>query len=183
MYLSTFLSLVIPNTTSSPPLTTVQFLLIHLISSFLFMFLGGRFKVAALALIGIAGGVAFALIMSVILHPSLLTRIVFVAILATVIPITTLLPFVRTQHAALRTASASAGAFAIVVAISLLSHKSSWQNVWERLWLKQSARADWGTGVERGFSAMVSVLFALGIFTDWASRKYIGENPDQVSLK
>ncbi|KIJ54753.1 hypothetical protein M422DRAFT_24657 [Sphaerobolus stellatus SS14] len=178
-YLSTLLALVIMNKTSSAPLTPIQFTLVHIMSSTLFLFFGGRFRIGALAFIGLAGGLSFALAISVILHPALETRLVFVAILTPIAAIATLLPLVRTQHCALRAASAATGSFGMILSISLLSHDSSWQNVWERLWLPHSIRGDWGTGIERGFSAVVSVTFALGIFTDWAARRFIGENPDQ----
>lgn len=178
-YLATFVSLLIMNLTSDPPLTPVQFLLIHITTSLLFTFLGGRFKIAALSCIGLAGGVSFALIISVVLHPSLLTRLIFVAIITPLSTIATLLPIVRTQHGALRFAAASTGSFGMAVSIALLARQSSWANVWERLWEATSPGDDWGSSIEHGFSALACLMFALGIVTDWFIRKKIGENPDQ----
>jgi Domain of unknown function (DUF4203) len=179
-YLATFLSLLIMNRTSSAPLTPPDFLAIHLISSILFTFLSGRFKLAALACIGVAGGVSFALILAVVLHPTLLTRIIFAAILTPLFTIATLLPVERTQHWGVRIAAASAGAFGTVVSIALLAHMSSWANVWERLWLQVSPLNDWGTNPERGLSAAACLLLVGGIASDWALRRTFGENPDQV---
>jgi len=71
------------------------------------------------------------------------------------------------------------GAFGMVVSIAILSDTSSWQNVWERLWLGHSLRGDWGKSIERGLSSVVAISFALGIFTDWVARRYIGEDPEQ----
>ncbi|KAF8507525.1 hypothetical protein BU17DRAFT_71148 [Hysterangium stoloniferum] len=178
-HLATFVSLLIMNLANDPPLTPVQFLLIQIITSLLFTFLGGRFKIAALSCIGLAGGVSFALIISVVLHPSLLTRLIFVAIITPLSTIVVLLPIVRTQHGALRFAAASTGSFGITVSIALLARKSSWANVWERLWRATSPADDWGSSIEHGLSAFACLMLTLGIVTDWFIRKKIGENPDQ----
>jgi len=178
-YVATFLSLLIMNRTSSAPLSPAVFLFINLMSSVLFCLLSGRFKLAALACIGVTGGVSFALILTVVLHPTLLIRLIFVAILTPLFVVATLLPVTRTQHRAVRFAAASSGAFGSVVSIALLAHILPWSNVWERLWMQVSLTNDWGTGPERGLSAAACILLAGGIASDWALTKKFGENPDQ----
>lgn len=168
------------NRTSSAPLSPAVFLFINIVSSLLFSLLSGRFKLAALACTGVAGGVSFALILAIVLHPTLLIRHIFVAILTPLSAVATLLPVQRTQHAAVRFAAASSGAFSTVVSIALLAHIPGWSNVWERLWLEISLTNDWGTPPERGLSAAACILLAGGIASDWALKRTFGENPDQV---
>lgn len=168
------------NRTSLSPLTPPDFLAIHIISSLLFTLVSGRFKMAALACTGISGGVSFALILAVVLHPTLLTRIIFVGILTPLFVIATLAPVQRTQHCAVRIAAASAGSFGTVVSIALLARVTPWANVWERLWMQASLTNDWGTNAERGLSAAACIILAGGTACDWALRKIFGENPDQV---
>ncbi|KAF8585723.1 hypothetical protein K439DRAFT_1660132 [Ramaria rubella] len=178
-YLATFLCLLIPNRTSDTPLSSVQFLIVQVIVSLLFTFFAGRFKYAALGCIGMAGGVSFALIVAVVLHPGLLTRLIFVAILIPLFTIATLLPISRTQHVSVRIAAASAGSFGVIVSIALLAHIPSWANVWERLWMSVSLTNEWGTNIERGLSAAACIMLAIGVGSDWLLRKQFGENPDQ----
>ncbi|GJJ15619.1 hypothetical protein Clacol_009897 [Clathrus columnatus] len=142
-------------------------------------FATGRFKLVALAMIGLAGGVGFAMILAILLHPSLVTRQVFVAILAPITAIMSLLPIVRTQHGALRFASAAAGSFGSVLSITLLAHKSSWQDIWERLWLPAAINNDWGTAMERGFTALAFILLVIGALCDWFLHRKFGENPEE----
>jgi hypothetical protein len=168
------------NRTSSAPLTPAVFLVIHLISSLLFTFVSGRFRLAALACTGLAGGVSFALILAVVLHPTLLTRLVFVAILTPLSAIATLLPISRTQYRAVRVAAASTGAFGTTMSIALLAHVLPWANVWERLWMPISLTNDWGTNAERGLSAAACILLVGGTVSDWVLKRTFGENPDQV---
>lgn len=168
------------NRTSSAPLSPAVFLFINLLSSLIFSLLSGRFKLAALACIGVAGGVSFALILAVVLHPPLLVRLIFIAILTPLSIVATLLPVTRTQHIAVRFAAASSGAFGTVVSIALLAHIPAWADVWERLWMQISLKNDWGTIPERGLSAAACILLVGGIASDWALKRKFGENPDQV---
>ena len=56
VHLSTFLALVFPNQSSSPPLGSKSFLAVWILTSVSFAGLAGLFKYAALALVGITGG-------------------------------------------------------------------------------------------------------------------------------
>jgi len=167
------------NRTTDAPLAPVHFLIIHLTSSVLFTVLAGRFRIAALACTGLAGGVSLGLILAVILHPTLLTRLIFIAILTPLSLVAVFLPVPRTQHSAVRAASSSTGAFGTVVSIALLAQIPSWANVWERLWMQISLTNEWGTSMERGLSAAACIILAGGIASDWALRRRFGENPDQ----
>lgn len=178
-HLVAFLTLFLANRKNAT-LSAAQFLAIYIISSILCTVLAARFKWIAEAFIGLTGGVGFAMTLSVMLHPSLITRQIFVALFASLATIMSLLPIPRTQHGALRFASASAGSFGVVVSITLLAHKSSWQNVWERLWLPASVDNDWGTGVEHGFTVLACLLLILGIVCDWLLHTKVGENPEEV---
>ena len=87
----------------------------------------------------------------VITHPSLLTRIVLVAVLTPLGTIASLLPFPRYARSALSVASASLGAFGMAETIALFTHNDSWANVWDRLWVHDGE--GWGTSKEKGLSA------------------------------
>lgn len=121
-----------------------------------------------------------ALSLCVAAHPALLTRIVLVSICAPLFMLATTLPIKRTQHIALRIATASLGSFGIILAIGILGKVPAWANAWERLWIKDGA--EWGTTKEKGLSAAFCLLFLLGIASDWYLRRRFGENPDQVCL-
>lgn len=116
----------------------------------------------------------------VIVHPTLLTRIVFISILAPLLTLFTLLPIERTRHVALRVAAASTGAFGIITAIAILGKVPAWADAWERLWIKDGI--EWGTTKEKGLSAAFCLLFSLGVACDWFLRRRFGENPDQASI-
>lgn len=64
----------------------------------------------------------FALAFAVILHPSLLTRLILVAVFTPIGLVMCLLPIARTQHVFVRLAMASVGAFGTILAIALLAH-------------------------------------------------------------
>lgn len=181
-HLATFLSLLIMNRTTDAPLAPAQFLVIHLVSSLLFTVLAGRFRIAALACVGLAGGVSLALILAVILHPTLVTRLIFLAIISPIMLVVALLPFPRTHHSAVRAAASLAGAFGTIITIALLAQIPAWADVWERLWMQVSFTNEWGTSTERILSAAMCFILVAGITSDWALRRRFGENPDQVSI-
>jgi hypothetical protein len=56
VHLSTFLSLIVPNETTSAPLSPKSFLAVWLLTSILFAIFSGLFDYVALALVGITGG-------------------------------------------------------------------------------------------------------------------------------
>src|ERR1700722_9130867 len=58
VHFSTFLSVLIPNVSSSPPLSPRSFLPVWLSSTIIPTFLAGRWKYCALALSGLSGGYA-----------------------------------------------------------------------------------------------------------------------------
>jgi len=130
-----------------------------------------------------------ALPICVITHPSLLSRIIIVAIFIPLFTVLCLVAFIiprlstRFLHPLLRFCTASTGAFGIVLAIALLRSPepgdASWANVWERLWVKDGST--WGTGGEQGLSAAYAVLLVAGTVGDWALNRWFGECPDEVS--
>lgn len=121
-----------------------------------------------------------ALSISVIIHPSLLTRIALTAVFAPLGMVLCLLPFPRIARVSYRVASASTGAFGVVLTIALMGHVSAWSNVWERYWVQDGG--DWGTSKEKGLSAAYCLLLASGLVCDWFLHLKFGENPDEVSL-
>ncbi|KAF7968737.1 hypothetical protein HWV62_29559 [Athelia sp. TMB] len=114
----------------------------------------------------------------VIIHPSLLARIVLVLIALSLLTTLTLLPLPRFQHAFLRFAMSAAGTFGIVLSISLVAGIDSWAEVWERLWVADGP-ADWDNSKEKGMSAAFCFLLVAGVTSDWFLRRQFGENPDQ----
>lgn len=115
--------------------------------------------------------------LSVIIHPSLLTRVVLTAIFAPILTILTLLPLERCQHPALRFATASTGAFGMVMTIAILADIPAWANVWQRL--AQADNIEWGTSREQGLSAAFCILMCMGMVSDFFLRRKFGECPDE----
>lgn len=177
VHLSTFLVLVIPSLSSAKPLFPGSFLAAWLLSSLVTTFVCGRWKYAVLTLVGITGGTCFALALSVIVHPSLLTRQIFCAIAVPILTLFTILPIAKVQHGALRFAFASTGSFGIILAISLFARIPSWSNVWERYWISDGN--DWHTGQERGLSAGYCLFLLFGGVCDFFLHRMVGECPDE----
>lgn len=125
------------------------------------------------------GRTLFVLSLSVIIHPSLLTRIVLTAVMIPILTVMTLLPLDRFQHSALRFATSSTGAAGLVVSIALLAGIPPWANVWERYWVQDGL--DWGTSQEKGLSAAFFLLLSTGIVCDWFLKRTFGECPDEVT--
>ncbi|KAK7054484.1 hypothetical protein VNI00_003682 [Paramarasmius palmivorus] len=176
LHLSTFLALLIPSTTSSKPLSNKSFVAVWLLSALVTTFLGGRFKYAALTFAALLGGTGFSLFLAVILHPALLTRQIFVAIILPILLLFTLLPLVRTQHGALRFSASSAGAFGVIVSIALMCRITSWGDIWSRLWVEFP---EVGDGKERGLSAGYALFLIFGVVCDFMLNKVFGECPDE----
>ncbi|THU86879.1 hypothetical protein K435DRAFT_782714 [Dendrothele bispora CBS 962.96] len=159
------------------PLSEKSFIAVWLLSSLLTTFLGSRYKYAALAFAGVTGGVVFSLAISVIIHPSLLTRIVLTSIIAPILTLLVCLPLERFQHPSLRLAACSIGSFGLVLSIALLAHIPAWANVWSRYWLKSSL--EWGGSKERGLDAGFCLFLLVGIASDYLLRRLFGECPDE----
>ncbi|KAF9260948.1 hypothetical protein L218DRAFT_1079017 [Marasmius fiardii PR-910] len=185
-HLTTFLALAIPsipNSKISKPLSPASFLAVYLITSLATAFLGGRFRYAALTMAGLTGGIAFALVLGVIAHPTLLTRHVFLAITTPILLLFTLLPLVKFQHGALRFAMSSTGAFGLVTSFALLSSLKTGEPAaqagvwWCHLFVKDGL--GWNTPTERGLSAGYCLFLLVGSVADWALRKKFGECPDE----
>jgi hypothetical protein len=123
---------------------------------------------------------SLALALSVSLHPNLVTRRIFVALLVPISCILTMAPFARTQRHSIRLAASASGTFGLIVSIALLAHVQPWSNVWERLWISDGN--GWDTGNERALSAGYWLILIAGCSTDWALKKYFGGNPDEVCL-
>jgi len=177
LHLVTFLTLVVPNETTSTPLGPKAFLAVWVLTSIPFAVFSGLFEYAAFAFTGITGGTSLALALSVSLHPSLVTRRIFVALLVSISCILTMAPFARTQRHSIRLAASASGTFGLIVSIALLAHVQPWSNVWERLWISDGN--GWDTGNERALSAGYWLILIAGCSTDWALKKYFGGNPDE----
>lgn len=122
-----------------------------------------------------------ALATCVIVHPTLLTRIVLTAIFLPIGTLLCLLPIPRYQHTFVRISTSAAGAFGIIISIASFAHILAWSNVWERLW--NSNGADWNSGPGKGLSAAYCLLFLSGTACDWFLKRQFGENPDEVGLE
>jgi hypothetical protein len=123
---------------------------------------------------------SLALALSVSIHPNLLTRRIFLALLVPIFCILTVVPFARTQRHSIRLAASASGAFGLILSIALLADVQPWSNVWERLWISDGN--GWGTGSERALSAGYWLILIAGCSTDWALKRFCGGNPDQVCL-
>lgn len=108
----------------------------------------------------------------------MLTRIILLGVLTSILAILALMPVPVVRHGAVRVGGASLGAFGVVLGSSVLAKATSWENVWERLWVLSST--DWGTPQEKGLSAAYAVLVCAGVGVDWALKRKFGENPDEV---
>jgi hypothetical protein len=82
----------------------------------------------------------------------------------------------------MRFATASTGAFGIVLSIALLAGGKfrSWGDAWERWWSEDAT--EWGTSQEKGFDAAWVAFLCLGMVVDWAMRRWVGECPDEVCV-
>jgi hypothetical protein len=123
---------------------------------------------------------SLALALSVSIHPNLVTRRIFLALLISIFCILTIVPFARTKRHSIRLAASASGSFGLIVAVALLAHVQTWSNVWERLWINDGN--GWGIGEERALSAGYWLILIAGCSTDWALKKYYGGNPDEVCL-
>lgn len=116
----------------------------------------------------------------VIVHPSLLTRIILTSALALIGTVFCLLPLQRYQHVFVRIATSASGAFGVVTSVALLSSISAWSDVWQRLWVSDGD--GWGTDAEKGLSAAYCLMLLSGTACDWFLRRKLGENPDEVCI-
>lgn len=121
---------------------------------------------------------ALALSLSVIVHPTRLTRIVLTAIFTALGTLFCLLPFPVVSHTPVRIAASSVGAFGVILSIALFAHIPAWADVWERFWVNNDI--NWGSSKEKGMSAAYCFLLVAGIVCDWALHRYYGEDPDEV---
>lgn len=74
------------------------------------------------------------------------------------------------------------GAVSVTMAIAVLTRSplsSSWANAWDRLWVANGV--GWESARERGFDVLFCVLWAVGAASDWALKRWIGQDPDEVS--
>ena len=112
------------------------------------------------------------------IHPSLKARIVLVSIFTALGFVICLLPSAKYQHAFLRLATSSAGAFGVVLSIATLANIPVWREVWSRLWIAEAN--GWGSSIEKGLSTVYCVLLLFGCSCDWFLHRKLGENPDEV---
>ncbi|KAJ7103765.1 hypothetical protein C8R44DRAFT_887282 [Mycena epipterygia] len=179
VHFSTFLSLMVPAISASAPLNSKSFLAVWLLSCMITTFLAGRWRYFALTFVGISGGALFALAVSVMIHPSLLARVIITAVVASTSTLFVLLPIPRVQHNAVRCATASTGSFGLVLSIAILAKIPAWANVWERLWVAEDLSGTWGTSQEKGLSVGFCLFFVAGIACDWLLKRKFGECPDE----
>lgn len=123
----------------------------------------------------------FTIFISVVTHPTPLVRIILLGCLPSILAILALVPVPAVRHGAVRVGGASLGAFGLVLGSSVLARATSWENIWERLWVSNST--DQGTPQEKGLSAAYAVLVCAGVMADWALKRKFGENPDEVRWK
>lgn len=185
VHVSTILAVTIPGTTTSASLSPTSFLAVWILSCVPATILGGRYRLSALVLSGLSGGILIALAFSIILHPSLLPRLillgVFSILLTSLLVISFFIPRLSATllHPVLRVCTAGVGSFGLVLAIALLSNPriDNWANAVERLWTPNGE--DWGTSKEKALSAAWGILWGVGMVSDWALRRYFGECPDE----
>ncbi|KAI0325043.1 hypothetical protein GY45DRAFT_1330853 [Cubamyces sp. BRFM 1775] len=177
VHFTTFVALLVPNVSSNTPLSSGAFVAVWLLSSIICATLAARWKYVALGFAGLVGFSTLAVAISVIVHPTLLTRIVLTAVFTPIGLIMCLLPIARTQHAFVRVGMASAGSFGTILSIAILAHLPSWSDVWGRLWIHDGS--DWGTPKEKGLSAAFCLFLLVGVVSDWFLKVKLGENPDE----
>ncbi|OSD02412.1 hypothetical protein PYCCODRAFT_1410891 [Trametes coccinea BRFM310] len=177
VHFATFVALLVPNVSSNPPLSAGAFVTVWLLTGIVCAVLAARWKCVALGFAGLVGYSTLALAISIIVHPSLLTRIVLTAVFTPIGLLMCLLPLARTQHAFVRVGMASAGSFGTVLSIATLAHLSSWSDPWGRLWIHDGS--DWGTAKEKGLSAAFCLFLLVGAASDWFLKRKLGENPDE----
>lgn len=176
VHFTTFLSLLVPAVSSAAPIGSNSFLAAWLISSITLALFGGRWRYSAIALSGITGGALFSLLICVLLHPSLTSRVIMTAIFMPLITLLCLLPFPTIQYHALRLANASAGAVGLIISIALLSNEPNWASPWERYWVSDGEL--WGSSKEKGLAASACILLAIGFVVDFLLKRKLGECPD-----
>ncbi|TCD62424.1 hypothetical protein EIP91_006906 [Steccherinum ochraceum] len=176
-HFTTFLSLLIPASSGSTPLGSKAFLAVCMLSAVVCSLIAGRWRYAALTFVGCTGFAAFSLALSVILHPTLLTRIILTSILVVLGTVLCLLPWPRYHHVPVRFAASAAGSLGLVTCVALFAHIPSWSNAWARFWVSNDI--EWGTAQEKGLSATYCILLVLGVGCDWLLHRYFGENPDE----
>lgn len=206
VHLTTFLSLLVINR-SSLGLTGIQFLVIWALCTSLLAAVGGRWRIAAFVFYSLIGGCAYhpssrtsdyysnhifslslplvvrasltALITIIFLPKSLLPRLIIGAILILASLVGTLLPIPRVQHWALRISASSTGAVGVVIAVALFNRVPSWSNPWLVFAIAPYVGAI--DAQEKGLSALLALLAAMGAAVDWVLKWKLGEAPDKVS--
>ncbi|CAL1713392.1 unnamed protein product [Somion occarium] len=176
VHLATFLSMMIPNISNAAPLHPAAFLAVWLCSCLFTAVSCGRWKYVARTAAGLTGYSTLALSVSVIVHPSLVTRIVITAVFTILGTVACLLPFPAFSHVPVRLAASATGAFGIILSLALLTHLPAWTDVWERYWVRDDI--EWGNVKEKGLSAAYCFIFVIGVACDWALHRYYGEDPD-----
>ncbi|KAF9523919.1 hypothetical protein CPB83DRAFT_820899 [Crepidotus variabilis] len=187
VHLSTALSLLIPSTTSSSPLSPKPFLAIWLLSTIFTTPLAGRYRHITYAIIPLTGSALLSLSLCLIIHPSLTSRTILTTVFIILFTLTSLLlTFIPRMnaaffHAFFRICTSSTGAFGLTLSIALLlnPHEASWSNIWERLFVSDGDPSIWASARERGLSAAWGIFFISGIAADWALHRWAGECPDE----
>ncbi|KAG8955983.1 hypothetical protein FRC04_006432 [Tulasnella sp. 424] len=159
----------------------VDFLVIWLLVSGLFAFLGGRWRIAASIFFALVASASFCSLINIIFLPhSLLPRLIVYAILAPLLIFGTLVPHTVIRHSTLRTCSALTGSAGIVISIALFTKVPSWTSPW--LTLAISPYVGNRDSHEKGLSAALCVLAVAGAAVDWLCKLKLGENPDKVRV-
>ncbi|KIO25668.1 hypothetical protein M407DRAFT_24943 [Tulasnella calospora MUT 4182] len=177
LHLTTYLSLLILNK-SNLSLSGLQFLVIWILVSALFAFLGGRWRIAASIFFALVASASFCSLINIIFLPhTLLPRLIIYAVFTPLLIVGTLIPHQVIRHSTLRTCTALTGSGGIVISIALFTKVPSWSSPW--LTLAIAPYVGNRDSHEKGLSAALCVLAVAGAAVDWLCKFKLGENPDK----
>lgn len=182
VHLATLLSTLIPSTTSSNPLNSSSFLAVWLLSAISTTLVASRWQFVAISFATLSGSGSFVLMLSLIIHPSLLTRKVLLGVFVVLVCGTVLAcRLLRPQllRVAMRFCTGSLGAYGIVQSAAALAHIPEVANASERWWVDDAE--EWGSSKEKGLCAGFCLFLIAGMACDWILSRFIGECPDEVS--
>ena len=123
---------------------------------------------------------AAALLLSVIVHPSLITRLVLLLLFAIIFLLGIFLPIRngRLQAWFVRISAAFAGSTTLIIAIALLQRIDGWAHALLRFVIL--SENSWGGSKERGLSAAVVLFSVIGVASNWFLSRKFGRNPSEV---
>jgi hypothetical protein len=195
--------LVIENHTTARRVSPGGFFALWFIFALASSLISGRWKAPALVFFALCGGYvhgqnrdpklrlthlsvanvcrgATALILSVIVHPSLLTRLVLLLLFAIIFLLGTFLPICsgRLQPWFVRMSAALAGSTTLIISIALLQRIDGWAHALLRFVILNEN--SWGGSKEEGLSAAVVLFSLIGVASNWFLSRKFGRNPSEV---